>query len=441
VSITNLGNQYITFDYRHPATGRDFNTVLRGAIQPGIYEGGEITITGANTVSIAPFIAYLYSSTDKLVRVETRTAVALTIAESTPVLSITLPWADVVENWLDWNQRAHGSTVITNEVCLGEMIFVDSAINSIDYTVKNWGKQLESDVEDGITPMIITSTTVVDNLNADMVDGCDVLTTSLTASTTTVPRSDVVKTYVDARLPVGTVIESTSLTAPDGYLDCNGSAVSRTTYADLYNYSTTSKGAVTITSANPGVVSLTSHGFSTGSCIELTTTGTLPTNLSANTNYYVIYVGADTFRLATSAANAIAGTAIDTSGGSPSGTHTLRHCPFGISTAANFLLPNRAAVVGVGAGSQTINTRAKTAVLGLVEEDRMQQITGYFTVAGTPPSIGGAFTDNGSIAGTMGASGGSSDTPIGFNSANSPNARTGATTRENRIGMNYYIKY
>jgi hypothetical protein len=199
VSITNLGNQYITFDYRHPATAKDFNTLLKGAIKPGIYSGGTITITGANTISIAPFIAYLYSSTDKLVRVETRTAVALTIAESTPVLSITFPWANVAENWLDWNQRAHASAVITNEVCLGEMVFVANAINSIDYTVKNWGKQLISNVIDGISPMSITSETLVEHLNADMVDDAhkSIDGTFASNSDLLIPTEKAVKTYVD----------------------------------------------------------------------------------------------------------------------------------------------------------------------------------------------------------------------------------------------------
>jgi hypothetical protein len=253
------------------------------------------------------------------------------------------------------------------------------------------------------------------------------------------------KTYFDtlySSIPAGTVIESANLTAPTGWLSCNGAAVSRTTYSTLYDAITASKGTVTITSANPGVVSLTAHGLSTGSCIELTTTGTLPTNLSANTNYYVIYVNANTFRLATSAANAIAGTAIDTSGGSPSGTHTLRHCPYGISGASNFLLPNRAAVVGVGAGSQTINTRAKTAVLGLVEEDQMQ---GHYH------SIGPGATNQ--LVGDVGTGGNVTSTSSGaFWRSNSSitsartdgtngDPRTGSTTRENRIGMNYYIKY
>jgi microcystin-dependent protein len=250
------------------------------------------------------------------------------------------------------------------------------------------------------------------------------------------------KTYFDtlySSIPAGTVIESANLTAPTGWLSCNGAAVSRTTYNSLYNAITASLGTVTITSANPGVVTLSAHGLSTGSCIELTTTGTLPTNLSANTNYYIIYVGEDTFRLATSAANAIAGTAIDTSGGSPSGTHTLRHCPYGISGSSNFLLPNRAAVVGVGAGSQTINTRAKTAVLGLVEEDQMQahKHTSAVMIAGGPTAStgpnGGPYNNNSSFLESI-MTGYTADGTNG-------DPRVGSTTRENRIGMNYYIKY
>lgn len=238
--------------------------------------------------------------------------------------------------------------------------------------------------------------------------------------------------------PVGTVIESAAISTPTGYLKINEgpTAVSRTTYSTLYNAITASLGTVTITSANPGVVTLSAHGLSTGSCVELTTTGTLPTNLSPNTNYYVIYVDADSFRLATSAANAIAGTAIDTTAGTQSGTHTLRHCPFGISGASNFLLPNRAAVVGVGAGSQTINTRAKTAVLGLVEEDQMQ---GHFHNLGvdTPLTGGGAFARPGGVSTGTGTY--FTGTPSTYGTNGEP--RIGTTTRENRIGMNYYIKY
>jgi hypothetical protein len=92
-----------------------------------------------------------------------------------------------------------------------------------------------------------------------------------------------------------------------------------TLYGDVKVYNT---GTVTMTIATPGVVSMTAHGFFTGQKVQLTTTGALPTGLSANTTYYVVYVDANSFSLATSLANAAAGTKIATSG-SQSGTHTL----------------------------------------------------------------------------------------------------------------------
>lgn len=71
--------------------------------------------------------------------------------------------------------------------------------------------------------------------------------------------------------------------------------------------------------------------LTTGLRARLTTTGTLPTPLAANTTYYVIRVSDVAVKLAASLANAKAGTAIDlTSVGS--GVHTLLHglTPFGL---------------------------------------------------------------------------------------------------------------
>ena len=59
-----------------------------------------------------------------------------------------------------------------------------------------------------------------------------------------------------------------------------------------------------------------------GTRVRLTTTTTLPAGLATATDYYVIRVSDSTFKLATSYANAIAGTAIDiTDAGT--GTHTI----------------------------------------------------------------------------------------------------------------------
>ena len=82
-----------------------------------------------------------------------------------------------------------------------------------------------------------------------------------------------------------------------------------------------------VTIAAPGVVTSEAHGLILNDKVTLTTTGALPTGLSVDTFYFVIEgeysdesEDPDTFKLATSKANAEAGTAITTSG-SQSGAH------------------------------------------------------------------------------------------------------------------------
>lgn len=70
------------------------------------------------------------------------------------------------------------------------------------------------------------------------------------------------------------------------------------------------------------LIAITAHGFLTGLKVALTTSGVLPTGLSAG-DYYVIKVDANTIKLASSAALAAAGTAVDISAASGGGTHTL----------------------------------------------------------------------------------------------------------------------
>lgn len=77
-------------------------------------------------------------------------------------------------------------------------------------------------------------------------------------------------------------------------------------------------GTFTVTVATPAVVTMSGHGFLGGERVNLQTTGALPTNLSVNTLYFVKYIDANTFNLATT----LAGTSINTTG-TQSGTHTL----------------------------------------------------------------------------------------------------------------------
>lgn len=238
---------------------------------------------------------------------------------------------------------------------------------------------------------------------------------------------------------VGSIIASTRHLPPTGYLLCDGSnTVSRTTYSNLFNVIVPNKGTVTITIASPGVVTLNSHGFLTGESIFLTTTGALPTGLSVDTLYFVISVDGNTFRLATSYANAIAGTSITTSG-TQSGTHTLFYCSYGLgSNTSNFKLPDLRSATIRGRGLSTGFSNNDTTRMGNLENDSFQghYHTADQLIAGRGAGgvgIGGSVTDyqlyviNNYVTAPR----------DGVNGV----VRTGNETRMKNQGVNFFIKF
>lgn len=58
------------------------------------------------------------------------------------------------------------------------------------------------------------------------------------------------------------------------------------------------------------LVTEAAHGFLTGLKGQFTTSNTLPTGISLATDYFIVKVDADTYKVATSLANALAGTVI-----------------------------------------------------------------------------------------------------------------------------------
>lgn len=160
--------------------------------------------------------------------------------------------------------------------------------------------------------------------------------------------NDLVTLIASQLIPTGMLTEYGGFSAPNGWLFSYGQDISRTTYANLFAALVPSLGTFTVTIATPGVFTLASHGLMTGDAVYLTTTGALPTGLTANTIYYAIKIDANTFNLATSRANAYASTKIATSG-SQSGTHTLRACPYGLGDGSTtFNCPDMRGRVGGG---------------------------------------------------------------------------------------------
>ncbi len=146
--------------------------------------------------------------------------------------------------------------------------------------------------------------------------------------------------------PIGCMLPFSGRTAPTNWLLGDGTAVSRATYSDLFGVIVPSIGTFTVTLATPAVFTLNSHGFVSGDQVYFTTTGALPTGLSANTIYYVIATGLTTNAFEVSATRG--GAAINTSV-SQSGVHTCHYCPYGLGDGSTtFNLPDTRQRVFVG---------------------------------------------------------------------------------------------
>lgn len=149
-------------------------------------------------------------------------------------------------------------------------------------------------------------------------------------------------------VPIGTVIEYAGVGAPGpgNWQACDGSSLLRAgTYAGLLARLSLAKGAATVTIASPGVWTLTTHGLAIGDPVFITTTGALPTGLTASIVYYVMTVpNANTFTLGTTRTYDVAGaptvtTAVNTTG-TQSGIHTVTYLPWGAADATHFNVPN-----------------------------------------------------------------------------------------------------
>ena len=90
----------------------------------------------------------------------------------------------------------------------------------------------------------------------------------------------------------------------------------------IYTDGTPAAVIVPSASISGNVFTSTAHGLSTGLVGQMTTSGTLPSGLAVSTNYYVIVLTPNTFELASSLSNALAGTPI-TLGSAGTGNQTF----------------------------------------------------------------------------------------------------------------------
>jgi microcystin-dependent protein len=166
-----------------------------------------------------------------------------------------------------------------------------------------------------------------------------------------------------AGVATGSIVPYAGRSAPTGYLMCDGSAVSRVTFATLFAAICPDIGTFTVTIASPAVFTLNSHGLKTGERIRLKTTGSLPTGLSTTTDYYVNVTGSNNFSVSTTKGGANVNTS-----GSQSGTHTAQFFGFGAGNGSTtFNVPDLRgrAVAGADAMGGTAASRLTSSGSGI----------------------------------------------------------------------------
>lgn len=185
-----------------------------------------------------------------------------------------------------------------------------------------------------------------------------------------------------------------------------GSTVDRIYYADLFqgypyvvaryasgylkhHYVDGKSGTVSISNASPAVITWAAHGLTVGTEVRFSTTGALPTGITAGTTYYIISAGFGTGAFQISAT--IGGSAINTSSVG-SGVHTATtktyisdpNCPHtnGITKAASRIMaPSAENVKYTAAGNARDWTTASDA--GFLPAGLQQDTKGSVTACGT----------------------------------------------------------
>ncbi len=258
--------------------------------------------------------------------------------------------------------------------------------------------------------------------------------------------------YIVDSTPIGTIIPYTGGSIPDGYVLCDGSAISRSAYLDLFTVIGTTwgsgdgsttfnvpdlrgrflRGAINIAnvtgSGTPSSnnTTFTAHGYNRTGMKVRVVSGTL-TGLSTSTDYYVIVVDENTLAFAASYADALAGTKI-----AISGTNS--------AVIKQNIDPDAASRVASAPGGNT------GAGVGTLETDAMQghwhktsRVTGGSgsSYASSSSGTSSAFAGNQAQTNTHPGLGATNIVP----DLTSGTPRVSEETRPTNVTVNYIIKY
>lgn len=121
-TTVNLGAQRLTFRFKQPAEGQEFNQLLRSIQPAGVYNGGVLEYSGM-TLKINPFDAIIYARNraDIAAHVRTNATVTLTAPPSNGnhYVYMVFDWADSINNFCAFATRSTVSPSVAGELILG----------------------------------------------------------------------------------------------------------------------------------------------------------------------------------------------------------------------------------------------------------------------------------------------------------------------------------
>lgn len=220
-------------------------------------------------------------------------------------------------------------------------------------------------------------------------------------------------------VPTGAILPYPITKAPSGWLSCDGSNVSRSTYSALFAILCPTT-TITFT-VGSNQVNWTSHPFVVNDRVQFTTSGSLPTGVTASTTYYVqSVVSANAFTLASTV-----GGSLLTMSGSPTGTHTGRAVGWGLGDGSTtFGIPDfRGEFLRGYDFSRGVDTGR---YIGAAQGDQIQDH--IHTIPFTSGAVGGYSIP---VSGTSGSS---------QNTSNPTTGNHGTETRPRNINVHYIIK-
>ncbi len=173
--------------------------------------------------------------------------------------------------------------------------------------------------------------------------------------------------------------------------DTAGNIIDKT--VNLTSSTTTSANITSMSATNNTFTISSASGWNTGDLVRISSTGSLPVAtpaLSSSTYYYVIYASATTVKLATTAANAVSGTAVDLTGAG-SGTITLTLYPVGFVSFTTGADATQPSVVNVFPknGETSVGCDIRMIMMKFSEPMNMTRSS---TVTITPAVTGGTRT-------------------------------------------------